>query len=186
MDKFIVNIIHRPEMVPEYAEKVTGQGKAEDLGRKALLTESLDIFKTQQENLLSCGAEIPQNITFYTYAKLVLLDEKELSDIFGRDLINDQNMTGYFSELTGESEHKPFECVGSIDEVNLAVTLAVKRMNQNGEPLPKLFGKYEKSSLYHPETAEERNSVLCSSFSNDNLLPEKFRNILIREMERLL
>ncbi len=36
-------------MVPEYAEKVTGHGKAEDIGRKALLTESLDIFKTQQE-----------------------------------------------------------------------------------------------------------------------------------------
>ena len=48
MDKFILNIIHRPEMVPEYAEKVTGQGKAEDLGREALLTESLDIFRTQQ------------------------------------------------------------------------------------------------------------------------------------------
>ena len=26
---FIVNIIHRPEMVPEYAEKVTGHGQAE-------------------------------------------------------------------------------------------------------------------------------------------------------------
>ena len=48
MDKFIVNIIHRPEMVPEYAEKVTGHGKEEDIGRKELLTESLDIFKTQQ------------------------------------------------------------------------------------------------------------------------------------------
>ncbi len=48
MDKFVVNIIHRPEMVPEYAEKVTGHGKAEDIGRKALLTESLDIFKAQQ------------------------------------------------------------------------------------------------------------------------------------------
>ena len=48
MDKFIVNIIHRPEMVPEYAEKVTGHGKEEDIGREALLTESLDIFKTQQ------------------------------------------------------------------------------------------------------------------------------------------
>ncbi len=35
-------------MVPEYAEKVTGHGKEEDIGRKALLTESLDIFKTQQ------------------------------------------------------------------------------------------------------------------------------------------
>lgn len=49
MEEFIVNIIHRPEMVPEYAEKVTGHGKTEDIGRKALLTESLDIFKTQQE-----------------------------------------------------------------------------------------------------------------------------------------
>lgn len=46
--KFVLNLIHRPEMVPEYAEKVTGQGKEEDLGRKTLLTESLDIFKTQQ------------------------------------------------------------------------------------------------------------------------------------------
>ena len=49
MDKFILNIIHRPEMVPEYAEKVTGHGKEEDLGRETLLTESLDIFRTQQE-----------------------------------------------------------------------------------------------------------------------------------------
>lgn len=49
MDKFILNIIHRPEMVPEYAEKVTGHGKEEDLQRESLLTESLDIFKTQQE-----------------------------------------------------------------------------------------------------------------------------------------
>ena len=40
MDKFIVNIIHRPEMVPEYSATVTGQGKEEDIGDKALLTES--------------------------------------------------------------------------------------------------------------------------------------------------
>ncbi len=49
MDQFILNIVHRPEMVPEYAEKVTGHGQAEDIGRSALLTESLDIFRTQQE-----------------------------------------------------------------------------------------------------------------------------------------
>ena len=48
MDKFAVTIIHRPEMVPEYAEKVTGHGKEEDISRDSLLTESLDIFKTQQ------------------------------------------------------------------------------------------------------------------------------------------
>lgn len=49
MNQFVLNIVHRPEMVPEYAEKVTGHGQAEDIGRKALLTESLDIFKFQQD-----------------------------------------------------------------------------------------------------------------------------------------
>ena len=40
MDKFVLNLIHRPEMVPEYSATVTGQGKEEDIGDKALLTES--------------------------------------------------------------------------------------------------------------------------------------------------
>ncbi|MBQ6928169.1 MAG: hypothetical protein IJQ36_07660 [Oscillospiraceae bacterium] len=64
MDQFILNIIHRPEMVPEYAEKVTGHGKAEDLGRKALLTESLDIFRTQQECAHKNGLKTTIQMTY--------------------------------------------------------------------------------------------------------------------------
>ncbi len=64
MDKFIVNIIHRPEMVPEYAEKVTGHGKAEDISRKALLTESLDIFKFQQETAHKNGLKTTIQMTY--------------------------------------------------------------------------------------------------------------------------
>ncbi len=64
MDQFIVNIIHRPEMVPEYAEKVTGQGKTEDIGRKALLTESLDIFRTQQECAHKNGLKTTIQMTY--------------------------------------------------------------------------------------------------------------------------
>lgn len=63
-EQFILNIIHRPEMVPEYAEKVTGQGKAEDLGRKALLTESLDIFKLQQEAAHRNGLKTTIQMTY--------------------------------------------------------------------------------------------------------------------------
>ena len=64
MEQFIVNIIHRPEMVPEYSEKVTGQGKAEDLGREALLTESLDIFKIQQECAHKNGLKTTIQMTY--------------------------------------------------------------------------------------------------------------------------
>ncbi len=64
MDKFVVNIIHRPEMVPEYAEKVTGHGKEEDIGRKSLLTESLDIFKLQQETAHKNGLKTTIQMTY--------------------------------------------------------------------------------------------------------------------------
>ena len=51
-------------MVPEYAEKVTGQGKTEDIGRKSLLTESLDIFKFQQETAHKNGLKTTIQMTY--------------------------------------------------------------------------------------------------------------------------
>lgn len=47
-DQFVLNVIHRIELSPEYAEKVTGQGKKEDISRSSLTDESLEIFKLQQ------------------------------------------------------------------------------------------------------------------------------------------
>lgn len=63
MSKLILNIIHRPEMVPEYAEKITGHGK-ENEKREALLTESLDIFKTQQEIAHKNGLKTTIQMTY--------------------------------------------------------------------------------------------------------------------------
>lgn len=64
MEQFVINIIHRPEMVPEYAEKVTGQGKTEDIGRKSLLKESLDIFRIQQECAHKNGLKTTIQMTY--------------------------------------------------------------------------------------------------------------------------
>lgn len=114
------------------------------------------------------------------------LSRDELAGIFGRDMLGDVNMTDYFFELAGQSEHKPFECVGSIDEVNLAVTLAIRKAENSGEELPLLFKKYKDAGLYHPETSDEINAAYCGRYSEKNLLPPEFGKILKKEMERLL
>ena len=114
------------------------------------------------------------------------LSPSKLRLVFGKDLLNDENMKEYFIELIGQSLHKPFECVGSIDEVNLAVSLAIEKYEANDVPLPLLFREYKDRGLYHPETIDSINKRYCGLFNDENLLPEEFRSILTKEMERLL
>lgn len=64
MGEFILNVIHRPEMVPEYSATVTGHGKEEDIGDKKLLVESLDIFKTQQRLAHENGLKVTIHMTY--------------------------------------------------------------------------------------------------------------------------
>ncbi|MCR5601457.1 MAG: hypothetical protein K6G33_12040 [Ruminococcus sp.] len=131
-----------------------------------------------------CG-ECPKCL-FVSLILSPFLSLSELNDIFGRDMLNEPNMKEYFIELIGQSEHKPFECVGSIDEVNLAVSLAIRKLERNGEELPLLFEEYKNRGLYHPETIDSLNDECCGSFNEQNLLPAEFKKILKKEMERLL
>ena len=64
MGKFILNVIHRPEMVPEYLEKEAGQGQKEDITRKSVIKASLDIFKTQQRLAHENGLKTTIQMTY--------------------------------------------------------------------------------------------------------------------------
>lgn len=68
----------------------TGTGKsfigfklAEDNSDRTIcwLSPSEYIFKTQLENLAATGANVPENIAFYTYAKLMLMSDEEIAEI---------------------------------------------------------------------------------------------------------
>ncbi|MCQ2284512.1 MAG: hypothetical protein MJZ57_06395 [Bacteroidales bacterium] len=49
------------------------------------------------------------------------IDDKTMIEIFGEDLLNKKELESYFDELSGISKYKPFECVGTIREVNEAL-----------------------------------------------------------------
>ena len=92
MSDFIVNIIHRPELAPEYAEKVTGQGKVDDIGRKSLLDESESIFRFQQDTAHNNGLKTTIQITYASLfsdeiVDMVKKDHEKYGDEIGLSLL---------------------------------------------------------------------------------------------------
>ena len=61
------------------------------------------------------------------------IDDAKMIHIFGEDLLDKPTLQQYFDELTGIAENKPFECVGTVDEVNRAMEMLSK--NRQGKYL---------------------------------------------------
>ncbi len=59
------------------------------------------------------------------------IEKDELIDIFGRDLLDDLELKKYFDELTGKEKTKPFECVGTREEVNEAISMIKEKYKDN-------------------------------------------------------
>ncbi|MCD7823946.1 MAG: hypothetical protein LUG86_08060 [Oscillospiraceae bacterium] len=87
MDKFIVNIIHRPELSPEYAEKVTGRGKKENVGADDLHDESLDIFIFQQATAHANGLKTTIQITYASLFNDIIVEmAKRDHEVYGDEI----------------------------------------------------------------------------------------------------
>jgi len=111
----------------------------------------------------------------FTYIILSpFIGEGELIRIFGRDLFDDPALLGYFEQLTGMSPEKPFDCVGTIGEVNAAVREAVRR--REGQPLPVLLERYVAKHGFPEEDHEIRE--LLDSFDKVHHLPPEFEAVL--------
>ena len=100
------------------------------------------------------------------------LTEDILVDIFGKNLLDDENMLEYFLELLGEKETKPFECVGTIDEVRYVVNSLICK----NEKLPYLLDYYKKNyNTYIPDKS------IFTTIDTENNVPLELLNI-IKEM----
>ena len=52
---------------------------------------------------------------------------ERLNAIFGKSMLDDMTLRTEFLQLTGHAETKPFECVGTVSEVNAALSMAIER-----------------------------------------------------------
>lgn len=68
------------------------------------------------------------------------LYKEKLINIFGMDLFEKKELLKTFLELTGNGETKPFDCVGTFEEVNFAIS---KTINNQKSELPYLLQYYK-------------------------------------------
>ncbi len=117
-----------------------------------------------------CG-NCPKCLFVYTILS-PFIDRKKLNGIFGKDLFDDTSLKPILMELSGNSAIKPFECVGTINEVNAALARSIKESSEN-EDRALLFI----DELSYLNQNNEIDNIL-SEFNEDNNLPQKFLNIL--------
>ena len=126
---------------------------------------------SKDNNWKWCG-ECPKCLfTFIILA--AFMDYEEVVDIFNKDLLDDEDLLKDLKELLGETASKPFECVGTIDEVKTAMSLIVKRNNRDS-----LLIKYFKDNY------DLLNCDLLKEFNNENNIDPYFINIVKEEIEK--
>ena len=80
------------------------------------------------------------------------LSREKLTSIFGKDLMDDDSLQPILEELNGTASVKPFECVGTVEEVQACDAAVKGNRNQVDEILHR--------------------------FNDDHFLPEKFEQLL--------
>ncbi len=100
------------------------------------------------------------------------LSRDKLTTIFGKDLMNDESLRPVYEELNGTAEVKPFECVGTVEEVRACINAGISTGSMTAG-----FTKVHELSV--PELVEGPTiDVILNRFNNEHFLPEKFEQIL--------
>ena len=104
------------------------------------------------------------------------LKPQEVRDIFGRNMLDDWDMKETLDQLIGIEEEKPFECVGSRDEINTAIVLTIKGLEEAGEALPCLLSYYKITDLY--QTFRTRGDQYSTYYDGNNLVPDDLAGLV--------
>ena len=118
-----------------------------------------------------CG-KCPKCLFVYIILSPFLYKE-ELLEIFGKDLFEDKELLETFIELTGNGKTKPFECVGTFEEVNFAITKTIKNIEEKNQKLPYLLEYYKNSYKLHDMTED-----ITKRFNKENNLTEEQEKLL--------
>ena len=117
----------------------------------------------------------PKCLFVYTILSPYLYKE-DLVKIFGEDMFENQNLIKTFDELLGYSETKPFECVGTYEEVRFATSKTINKLNN--QELPYLLNYYKNKYPLELDTNYEK------LFNNEHNIPMEYIELIRKELDK--
>ncbi|MEG2348610.1 MAG: hypothetical protein RSB67_03055 [Clostridia bacterium] len=129
----------------------------------------------------------PKCLFVYIMLSTFLTDDNLIS-IFGENLLEKENLKDIFYELIGKEKAKPFECVGTIDEINFSICKKIQRNIEDGIDLPKLlkiyFEKEMKSDISKVKLyIKENEKKLLHSYFDCNNVKGEFKKLLKKKLK---
>lgn len=102
------------------------------------------------------------------------LNKKEMMDIFTKDLLDDETQIKGYDELLGISGHKPFECVGEVEECVTAFSMIADNPEWKDDIMVKRFREIVLPKI------ENINKLVKDTFnySDKNRLNKHYEEIL--------
>ena len=104
------------------------------------------------------------------------MKREDMINIFGEDLLEKESLKETMEMLSGIQKNKPFECVGSRDEVNTAICETIKKYEADNEQLPLLY-KYYKTTKKYEEYITKENTY-DKYYNPENNVPKHYKEML--------
>jgi len=95
--------------------------------------------------------------------------------IFSKDLYQDTTLIPLLKKLSGLKQPKPFECVGTREEIIIGLYLSIRTYK---DKLPKLLDFANKEIISKEKNLKQRTNKLLQSWGNDQFLNPKQKQIL--------
>lgn len=133
-------------------------------------------FKLDKEKRLERWCGDCDKCRFVFLALAPFMKKQALIDAVGKNILADENQLGGFEELLGLANHKPFECVGELEECAVAFYLLSQNDDWKNEFMVReLYPRIEKKYGLEKLRAWEK-TVFAKS--DNHCLPERFKDYL--------
>lgn len=119
-----------------------------------------------------CG-NCPKCLFVFIILSPFLYSSGKLTKIFGQDLLQKERLLETFKELCGYGKTKPFECVGTYEEVNFAITKTILELEKENKKLPYLLQFY-KDNYKLVDISKD----LTKQYNEENSVPKELEEIL--------